>query len=111
MSRKGSLEAPAQQRCGAREGPEQVAGRQRRDEGGLQEPLVGFTQREPQYGAFTQPRTVGDTLLGPVLALAAITVAVGLGAGPVFDLASRAAAQLSDPSQYIAAVLGPGGVR
>jgi multicomponent Na+:H+ antiporter subunit D len=51
------------------------------------------------------------TLLGPVLGLAAVTVAVGLGAGPVFDLASRAAAQLSDPSQYIAAVLGPGGLR
>jgi multicomponent Na+:H+ antiporter subunit D len=46
------------------------------------------------------------TLLGPVVALAAITVAVGLGAGPVFDLASRAAAQLVDPSQYIRAVLG-----
>jgi multicomponent Na+:H+ antiporter subunit D len=51
------------------------------------------------------------TLLGPVLGLAAVTVAVGLGAGPVFDLASRAAAQLSDPSQYVAAVLGPGGLR
>jgi len=48
------------------------------------------------------------TLLGPVVALAAITVAVGLGAGPVFDLASRAAAQLADPSQYVRAVLGEG---
>jgi len=57
------------------------------------------------------PASVPLTLLGPVLALAAVTVAVGLGAGPVFDLASRAAAQLSDPSQYIAAVLGPGGLR
>jgi multicomponent Na+:H+ antiporter subunit D len=47
------------------------------------------------------------TLLGPVTALAAITIAVGLGAGPVFALASRAAAQLADPSQYIQAVLGP----
>jgi multicomponent Na+:H+ antiporter subunit D len=48
------------------------------------------------------------TLLGPVAALAAVTVAVGLGAGPVFELASRAAAQLADPDQYIRAVLGPG---
>jgi multicomponent Na+:H+ antiporter subunit D len=46
------------------------------------------------------------TLLGPVTALAAITVAIGLFAGPVFDLASRAAAQLADPAQYISAVLG-----
>jgi multicomponent Na+:H+ antiporter subunit D len=57
------------------------------------------------------PASVPLTLLGPVLALAAVTVAVGVGAGPVFDLASQAAAQLSDPSQYIAAVLGPGGLR
>jgi multicomponent Na+:H+ antiporter subunit D len=48
------------------------------------------------------------TLLGPVVALAAITVAIGLGAGPVFDLASRAAAQLADPSHYVTAVLGEG---
>ena len=57
------------------------------------------------------PASVPASLFGPVLALAAVTVAVGLGAGPVFELASRAAAQLSDPAQYIAAVLGPGGVR
>jgi multicomponent Na+:H+ antiporter subunit D len=55
--------------------------------------------------------SVPASLFGPVLALAAVTVAVGIGAGPVFELASRAAAQLSDPSQYIAAVLGPGGLR
>jgi multicomponent Na+:H+ antiporter subunit D len=46
------------------------------------------------------------TLLGPVVALAAITVGIGLGAGPVFELASRAAAQLADPTQYVRAVLG-----
>jgi multicomponent Na+:H+ antiporter subunit D len=64
------------------------------------------------FGAGSEaPAAVPLTLLGPVLALAAVTVAVGLGAGPVFDLASRAAAQLSDPSQYIAAVLGPGGLQ
>jgi multicomponent Na+:H+ antiporter subunit D len=62
-------------------------------------------------GRPAEPASVPATLLGPVLALAAVTVAVGLGAGPVFDLASRAAAQLSEPSQYIAAVLGPGGLR
>jgi multicomponent Na+:H+ antiporter subunit D len=48
------------------------------------------------------------TLLGPVVALAGVTVAVGLGAGPVFDLASRAAAQLADPGPYLRAVLGNG---
>ncbi len=48
------------------------------------------------------------TLLGPVVALATLTLALGLGAGPAFDLAHRAAAQLADPAQYIQAVLGPG---
>ena len=48
------------------------------------------------------------TLVGPVTVLAAITVAIGIFAGPVFDLASRAGAQLADPAQYIAAVLGEG---
>jgi multicomponent Na+:H+ antiporter subunit D len=59
----------------------------------------------------TGPASVPAVLLGPVVALAAVTVAVGLGAGPVFDVAARAADQLADPSQYIAAVLGPGGLR
>jgi multicomponent Na+:H+ antiporter subunit D len=57
------------------------------------------------------PTSVPAALLLPVLALAAVTVAVGLGAGPVFELAARTADQLADPSQYIAAVLGPGGLR
>jgi multicomponent Na+:H+ antiporter subunit D len=61
--------------------------------------------KEPQAAAVPGP--IPWTLLGPVAALAAITVAIGLGAGPVFDLASRAAAQLADPSQYVRAVLGP----
>ncbi len=46
------------------------------------------------------------TLMLPVALLAALTLAMGVLAGPVFDLASRAAAQLADPSQYVRAVLG-----
>jgi multicomponent Na+:H+ antiporter subunit D len=44
-------------------------------------------------------------LLLPVIALAAITVALGLVGAPIFALSTRAAAQLLDPSAYIAAVL------
>jgi multicomponent Na+:H+ antiporter subunit D len=65
-----------------------------------------FWKAPPEPG--TSVPAVPWTMLGPVAALAAVTVAVGLGAGPVFELASRAAAQLADPSQYIRAVLGPG---
>jgi multicomponent Na+:H+ antiporter subunit D len=63
--------------------------------------------KEPPEGRVPVAAPVPWTLLGPVVALAAITVAVGLGAGPVFDLASRAAEQLADPSHYVRAVLGP----
>jgi multicomponent Na+:H+ antiporter subunit D len=56
----------------------------------------------------TPPERVPATLSGPVIALAALTVLIGLGAGPVFELASRAADQLSTPSLYIHAVLDRG---
>jgi multicomponent Na+:H+ antiporter subunit D len=48
------------------------------------------------------------TLVGPILALAAITVAIGLGAGPVLDFSLEASRQLMEPRIYIEAVLGPG---
>lgn len=41
----------------------------------------------------------------PAAFLGALTVAVGLGAEPIFALANRAAEQLMDPSQYISVVL------
>lgn len=47
-------------------------------------------------------------LFGPALALLALTVGISVLAGPAFELAQRAAGQLLDPQQYIAAVLGEG---
>lgn len=44
----------------------------------------------------------------PMAAFTAITIGLGLFAGPVFDYAMAAAAQLMDPSGYIQAVLGGG---
>ncbi|AWI77064.1 Na+/H+ antiporter subunit D [Parazoarcus communis] len=41
--------------------------------------------------------------------LAAITVGIGIGAGPVMDFASAAAEQLAHPAHYISAVLGAPG--
>ena len=51
-------------------------------------------------------RSTPASMLLPVAAMALITVCIGLGAQPVFALAERAAAQLLDPSAYVAAVLG-----
>lgn len=44
------------------------------------------------------------TLLLPVALLAALAVAIGLGAGPLWALARQAAEQLHDPSSYLQAV-------
>lgn len=68
-----------------------------------------FWKEPPPAARPATPARLSWTLVGPVAALAAITVAVGLGAGPVFDLASRAGAQLADPGQYVEAVLGTRG--
>ncbi len=45
-------------------------------------------------------------LLIPIVGLAMLTVLLGLGADAFFMLANRAAEQLSNPSEYIQAVLG-----
>ena len=43
--------------------------------------------------------------LVPVILLALITVVLGLGGGPFFDICIRAGEQLIDPTGYIQAVL------
>lgn len=47
-------------------------------------------------------------LLGPVVVLAALTLAIGFFPEFFFDFASRAAGQLMNPQLYIQAVLSPG---
>ncbi|MEW6720912.1 MAG: Na+/H+ antiporter subunit D [Thermodesulfobacteriota bacterium] len=47
----------------------------------------------------------GAALYLPAALLAALTIAIGLWPGPLFDLAQRAAGQLTDPAGYIRAVL------
>ncbi len=45
-------------------------------------------------------------LLLPLALLAAITILIGLGAGPLYALAQRSAEQLLAPAAYIRAVMG-----
>jgi multicomponent Na+:H+ antiporter subunit D len=47
-----------------------------------------------------------NVLLTPIACLGGLTVLIGLGAGPVFELSIRAAEQLLDRREYIDAVLG-----
>ena len=51
----------------------------------------------------------GRALYAPVVALCCLTVAMSALAGPVYELAQRAAEQLINPAAYLAAVLGGGG--
>jgi multicomponent Na+:H+ antiporter subunit D len=48
----------------------------------------------------------GTSLLLPIAVLAMLIVAIGIGAEPLLTLATRAATQLLDPSDYLRAVLG-----
>jgi len=54
-----------------------------------------------------EPRLKGErALLSPIVALALITVTIGLCAGPLFELSETAARQLLHREEYIHAVLG-----
>ncbi len=62
---------------------------------------------EPEDAPDSAPRRLPRLMLAPTAVLAALTLAIGLGAGPIYDLSDRAAADLVDPNHYIEAVLGP----
>jgi formate hydrogenlyase subunit 3/multisubunit Na+/H+ antiporter MnhD subunit len=45
-------------------------------------------------------------MIAPTAVLAALTLAIGLAAGPLYDLSLRTAADLLDPHAYVTVVLG-----
>lgn len=51
-------------------------------------------------------RPLPASMVWPIAVLAVMTVLVGLGAGPLYDIAEQAAQTLLDPSIYVATVLG-----
>jgi multicomponent Na+:H+ antiporter subunit D len=67
---------------------------------------------EPAPDGAVAPRAAGELLGGPLLmvaptaVLAALTVVIGLAAGPLYDLSLRAAADLLEPSAYLEVVRG-----
>lgn len=67
-----------------------------------------FWKNHPETTPEPMPLSPGERLqmFLPIVALAAITVVIGLMAEPVFILASRAANQLLSPVEYVTAVLG-----
>ena len=71
--------------------------------------LEAFWKPHPEP-ALAEGRTLtrGETwaLVGPIVALATITVVIGLVAAPFYAVSATAAEQLLDPEPYLTAVLG-----
>lgn len=63
----------------------------------------GFETARPNNGLL---RSGHRTMMGSTMMLVAVTVAIAVFAGPIYVLCERAAADLIDPSRYIAAVMG-----
>ena len=63
-------------------------------------------QREAPPPPADEPLGGPLLMVVPTALLAALTVAIGLAAGPLYDLSARAAADLLDPSAYVAVVTG-----
>lgn len=65
-----------------------------------------FWKAAPEDAPAGPRKPVPILMLLPIIAMALLTVAIGLFPGPLLDLAGRAAGQLMDPNVYIEAVLG-----
>jgi multicomponent Na+:H+ antiporter subunit D len=66
------------------------------------EPPEDSLLRDPEHVEFAGARL--SPMMGPIVVLAAVTVAIGLGVGPIFHVAMQAGEQLLDPQRYIDAV-------
>ncbi len=76
--------------------------------------LTAYSMTKIWVGAFWRARPTGlaahrplpaarrRLLLGPIAGLAAVTLTIGLFAAPLYALAERAAAELFEPSSYVA---------
>ncbi|MFN2442490.1 MAG: Na+/H+ antiporter subunit D [Thermoanaerobaculia bacterium] len=64
-----------------------------------------FWKPDPDERAVTPPARSIRLLMGPITALALLTLLIGAGAGPLFRIAERAADQLLGRTVYIEAVL------
>ncbi|GAA1758204.1 Na+/H+ antiporter subunit D [Agromyces humatus] len=83
----------------------------RRDElEGYESVLLGSVLEAPEGATVTATRTTPVLMIVATATLVIVTVCLTVFAGPLFDLAGRAAEGLSDPSIYVSVVF-PGGVR
>jgi multicomponent Na+:H+ antiporter subunit D len=72
--------------------------------------LLGSVQEAPEGATVTATRTTPVLMVAATTALVVLTILLTVFAGPLFDLTSRAAANLTDPGVYVSLVF-PGGIR
>jgi multicomponent Na+:H+ antiporter subunit D len=77
---------------------------------GYQSDLLASVQEAPAGAVVTKVRSAPRLMVAATTALVVLTIALTVFAGPLFELASRAAINLLDPSVYISLVF-PGGVQ
>lgn len=65
-----------------------------------------FWKKTPEDTVAVQTTTISLWMLGPIVALALMTVAIGIFGEPIYQLAEISANQLLNPEGYINAVLG-----
>ena len=77
---------------------------------GYESVLLGSVQEAPAGATVTASRTTPVLMVLATTVLAVVTVCLTVFAGPLFELTTRAAENLSDPSVYVSLVF-PGGIR
>lgn len=76
---------------------------------GYHSQLLSQVQEAPDGATVTAQRTTSSLMVAATTALVAVSLMLTVFAGPMFDLAARAASNLSSPTTYIGLVF-PGGV-
>ena len=89
-----------------------------RDPEDAEEPTAELVE---QFDDFKEARAAGRpkpriqplprTMVGPTIALVAVSVGLTVFAGPLWGLSERAGENLRNPSNYVTSVLGPGAAR
>ncbi len=77
---------------------------------GYESVLLGSVQEAPEGATVTATRTTPVMMVAATTTLVIVTVLLTVFAGPIFEFADRAAANLIDPAVYVSLVF-PGGIR
>lgn len=80
--------------------------RNRNEVRGYSSPLLASLHESPDDSGSVMTKSISRLMLGATTGMVAITVALTVLAGPLFDYTSRAAENLIDPGNYVSAVFG-----